>query len=108
MTTKSLLIVGALALSSLAFGKSYDIVLSNPTQVGSVTLTPGSYSLKLVNGNAVFTNTDSDKTFTATPKVQTADHKFDATAVDTTNQNGSEKIQKIELGGSTTELNFGE
>ena len=108
MKTKSILLTASLALASLAFGKSYDIVLSTPTQVGSVTLTAGQYSLKVVNGNAVFTNLDSAKTFTAPAKLQTADHKFDATAVDTAKQGSSEKIQKIELGGSNTELEFGE
>ena len=108
MKTKTLILSGALALASLAFGKSYDIVLSNPTQAGAVQLKAGEYSLKIVNGQAVFTDVDSAKSFTAPVKLQTADHKFDATAVDTTKANGQEKIQTIELGGSNQQLQFGE
>ena len=46
MTTKSLLLIASLAFAGLAFGKSYDIVLSSPTQAGAVKLQAGEYSLK--------------------------------------------------------------
>jgi hypothetical protein len=108
MTTKTLLITGALALASLAYGKSYDIVLSSPTQAGSVQLKAGEYSLKVVNGQAVFTDVQTAKSFTAPVKMQNAAKKFDTTSVDTSKANGSEQIKTIELGGSTTQLAFGE
>jgi hypothetical protein len=108
MKTKSLLLTATLGLASLAFGKSYDIVLSTPTQAGALQLKAGEYSLKVVNGQAVFTNVENAKSFTAPVKVQNGDKKYDSTAVDTASQNGTEKIQTIELGGSNMQLQFGE
>ncbi len=108
MTTKSLLLIGTLALAGIASAKSYDIVLSNPAKAGSVQLAAGEYSLKLQGNNAIFTNVETGKTFTAPVKVQNATKKFSNTAVDTNNKNGSEQINAIELGGSTTKLEMGE
>ena len=39
-------------------------------------------------------------------KVENADHKFGQTSVETTNQNGMDNIQAIDLGGSNTKLEF--
>ena len=106
--TNRLLMVGALALASLslASAKTYDIVLAQPSMAGTTQLAPGEYHLKLQGSNAVFTNLDSNKKVTVPVKVQNADKKFDQTAVDTTEANGTSTVQSIELGGSTTKLGF--
>jgi hypothetical protein len=108
MTTKSLLIVGTLALASLASAKRYDIVLSSPATAGKLQLSAGEYSLKVQGSNAVFTNVETGKSFTAPVKINSAAKKFDNTAVDTTKNNGADQIKTIELGGSTTQLELGE
>lgn len=110
MTVKSLLLTGALALGSLtvANAKTYDIVLSQPTTAGTVQLKPGEYHIKVDGNNAVFTSMDTSKKYTAPVKVQDTGKKFSQTAVDTTNKNGTDQIQTIELGGSSTQLDFGE
>lgn len=108
MTTKSLLFIGTLALAGIASAKSYDIVLSGPAKAGTVQLNAGEYSLKLQGSNAVFTNVDTGKSFTAPVKVQTGSKKFENTAVDTEKQNGQDEIKSIELGGSSTQLQLGE
>jgi hypothetical protein len=109
MTTKSLLCIGTLALAGVLSAKSYDIVLSAPTKAGSVELKPGEYSLKVKGTNAVFTNVETGKSFTAPVKVQQANKKFDNTSVDTQKEsNGTEDMKTIELGGSTTQLQLGE
>ena len=108
MTTKSLLLIGTLALAGIASAKSYDIVLSSPAKAGSVQLAAGEYSLKVQGNNAVFTNVDTGKSFTTAVKSEDAGKKFDATAVDTNNRNGSDEITAIELGGSSTKLEMGE
>jgi hypothetical protein len=106
---KSIVLIAAVALFSLmASAKSYDITLTGRTLVGTVQLAAGEYSVKLVGNNAVFTNQNTLKTYTAPVKIEQAPKKFDQTAVDTKQQNGEDYIQKIELGGSTTELEFGE
>ena len=110
MITKSLLMARALTLSSLsiASAKSYDIKFTTPTKAGNVQLSPGDYKLKVEGGNAVFTNVETAKSFTAPVKIENAPKKFDLTAIDTAMQAGSNHIRSIELGGSTTKLEFGE
>jgi len=108
MTTKSLLLIGTLALAGIASAKSYDIVLSSPTKAGSIQLAAGEYSLKVQGSNAIFTNVGTGKSFTTAVKSEDTGKKFNATAVDTSNKNGSEQITAIELGGSSTKLEMGE
>jgi hypothetical protein len=109
MTAKSLLIVGALTLSSIgvASAKSFDLVLSAPTLAGNTELKPGDYKLKVEGSQAIFTEAQSSKSFTVPVKIETANRKFDQTVVESTNQNGMDNIQSIDLGGSTTKLEFG-
>jgi hypothetical protein len=106
MTAKSLLIVGALGLSSLAFAgtKSYDIILNSPAKAGATELQPGSYKLKVEGSQVVFSR--DGKEWMAPVKVGTADHKFAATTVESSQQGDMDNIKAIDLGGSTTQLQF--
>ena len=108
MTAKSFLIVGALGLASFAFGatKSYDIVLNDMTMVGSTQLQPGEYKLKVEGNQATFTEVQSHQTFTAPVKIENAGQKFQDTQVETSHQADMAHIDAIDLGGSTTKLNF--
>lgn len=110
MTTKSLLFAGTLALASLttAEAKTYDITLDAAAQAGSVQLPAGEYKVKLEGTNAVFTDMKTSKDYTAPVKVENMARKFNQTAVETTNQGGTPRIEAIDLGGSTTKLEFGE
>ena len=105
---KSLLITGALVLASFSLGyaKTYDLVFTSPVKAGATELQPGQYRLKVKGNTAQFTNVETDKTYTAPVKVENNAKKHDVTAVDTNTQNGASQIQKIELGGSTTDLEF--
>ena len=105
---KKFLVVAGLALSSLTVvsAKTYDIVLSNPTKVGSVQLKPGQYKLKVDGSNAVFTDANSSKSFTTPVKVETGDKKFDDTRVQSTKDADGDRINQIDLGGSKTKLGF--
>ncbi len=106
---KSLILTGAVALFSLiASAKSYQIALSDPAYAGNVQLKAGEYSVKVKGNTAVFTSQDTYKTFTAPVKIEQKPSKFDQTAVDTTRQDGSDHIRRIQLGGSTTQLDFGD
>lgn len=110
MTTKSLLIVGALGLAglSIASAKSYDIILNDATMAGSTQLQPGEYKLKVEGSQAVFTDVQSSKSWTAPVKVQTADRKFGQTVVETSHQGDMAHIDAIDLAGSNTKLAFGQ
>lgn len=109
MTVKSILLVGALCLSSVSLvsAKTYDIQLFSPAMAGSVQLPAGDYKLKVDGGNAVLTNANN-KTYTTAVKVETEARKYDQTAVVTDNSNGTSQIKSIEIGGSNTLLEFGQ
>jgi len=110
MKFRSLLLTGALALSCTALlsAKTYDIILDSPSQAGSLQLAKGEYRLKVEGTNAVFTNVDTGKKFTAPVKVQSAQKKFGETAVEATTGDNTSRILMIDLGGSTTQLAFGD
>jgi hypothetical protein len=110
MKNRSLFMAGALALAGLSLlsAKSYDIIISSATKAGTVQLTPGEYKVKVDGSNAVFTNVDNNKSYTTPVKVKSQEKKFDVTAVDTTKVNGTDQMTAIELGGSASELQFGE
>ena len=108
MTTKSLLLIGTLALAGIASAKSYDIVLSAPAKAGSLQLAAGAYSVNVLGSIAVFTNVDTGKKFIAAVKAEDAGKKFDDTAVDCNTKDGAERITSVELGGSSTKLQLGE
>jgi len=113
MTSKSLLriaSIGALGLASIGFAsaKSYDFTLSAPTMAGNIELKPGVYKLKVEGSQAVFTDVQSAKTFTAPVKIETSGQKFGETALETSNSGDMDHIQAINLGGSNTKLEFGQ
>ena len=104
MTAKSLLFVGALGLSSIAFAgtKSYDVILNNTTKVGANELKAGEYKLKVEGSQVVFSR--EGKEWMAPVKVESAAKKFEATTIESTTQGDMDKISAINLGGSTTKL----
>ncbi len=110
MTTKSVLTLGAMALFTLgiASAKSYDIRLDNTTTVGSTQLKAGEYKVKVNGSEVTFTDANTSKSYTAPVKTETNTSKFDQTSVQTHNENGVDNLKEIDLGGSTTKLEFGE
>ena len=108
MTTKSLLLIGTLALAGIASAKSYDINLAAPAKAGSLQLAAGVYTVNVLGSIAVFTNVETGKKFIAAVTAEDAGRKFDATAVDCNVKDGAERIASVELGGSSTKLELGE
>ena len=108
MTKKSLILGGLLSVSMLCFAgsKSYDVTFTSPSTVGGVTLPAGDYKVKVDGANAVFTSAHSNKAITTAVKVETVDKKYQFTAVDATKDGKTERVNAIELGGSTTKLDF--
>jgi hypothetical protein len=109
MTKKSLLFIGALALSSMAFAnpKNYEILLTAPTQTGNVQLAAGTYRLHLDGSNAIFTNVDTNRSVIAPVKISTT-QRHDNTAVETKTDAGSAHLTSIDLGGSSETIEFSE
>ena len=106
--TKSLLLIGTLALAGIASAKSYDITLGAPAKADGLEMAAGKYQVKVVGSYAIFTSIDSGRKFVAPVKVQNVGKKFEQTAVDTTIQDGAKQITGVELGGSSTMLELGE
>ena len=104
---KSLVLGVVLSLSSLCFAgqKSYDVIFSAPSTVAGVKLAAGEYKVKVDGANAVFTDS-KQKTVSAPVKVETGSRKFAYTAVDASKDGSVDKVNAIELGGSTTRLEF--
>ena len=107
-----LLLAGALAVFGLSIvsaksnAKSYDIVFSDAIKVGTVQLAPGEYSLKVQGAEAVFTNLDSGQSFATSAKIESSDKKFEQTSVHSVKDGNADRIETIELRGSTTKLHF--
>ncbi len=109
MTKKSLLFIGALALSTVAFAnpKSYEILLTSPTQTGNVKLAAGVYRLRMDGSNAILTNVDTNRSVIAPVKISST-QRHDNTAVETTTEAGASHLTAIELGGSSETIEFSE
>jgi hypothetical protein len=105
---KAFVLAIALCFSSFLFAgaKKYDVRLSTPTQIGSMKLAPGDYTVQVDGSNAVFTNRDTSKSVTAPVKIEAGKKKFDTTTVKSSQQGDTSKLESIELGGSTTVLEF--
>jgi hypothetical protein len=75
---------------------------------GATQLKPGEYKLKVEGSQAVFTDAENAKSFSVPVKVENSDKKFNYTSVESTNQNGMDQINAIDLAGSNTRLNLGQ
>ena len=104
---KSLALGVVLSLSSLCFAgqKSYDVIFSAPASVSGVEIPAGEYKVKVDGANAIFTDHNS-KTVSAPVKVENGAKKFQYTAVDASKEGTVDKVNAIEIGGSTTKLEF--
>jgi len=109
VTVKSLLVISALAIitTGIAAAKSYSVTLTAPTKVGATELKPGEYEVSVKGSQAVFTS-DSGKSFSVPVTIGQSDKKFGDTIVDSTSKDGEDNIKEIDLGGSTTKLQFGQ
>ena len=110
MTTKSLLIAGALTLASLgiASAKSFDVTLAGPSMAGATELKAGEYKLTVEGSQATFFEANTGKSYTVPVKVENSPSKFAHTMIETSNANGMANIHVIDLAGSTTKLEFGQ
>ena len=106
---KSLVLGAMLFVSTLAFAgpKSFTVVFDKPVTVGTVSLTPGEYKVKVDGSTAVFTNNFNYKSVSTAVKVETGDKKFKDTAVDSITSGAGQTINSIAIGGTTTKLEFG-
>lgn len=92
---------------SMASAKSYEISVDTVSKVGDVQLQPGSYKVTLNGSTVKFTNEDSGKAVQTEGTVENnAKSKFDATALETEQNNGITTVHEIDLGGTRTDVKF--
>jgi hypothetical protein len=110
MKTTSFLAGGILLLSAVGVvsAKSWDIALDTEGKAGNVMLPAGEYHVKIDSNDAIFTAVDSGKAYNVPAKLATEPRKYDQTALEFKSQGNTEIIEAIDLGGTTTKLEFGD
>ena len=105
MKWKILLALSVFGLA-VASAKSYSISLTQPALLGTTQLAPGDYTVEVDNQKAVIRK---GKILTECPvKIESADNKYNATAVRYGTSDGKMHIQEIHIGGTKTKLVFNE
>ena len=98
-------LLSVLLLSAKMFTKTYTFSISNQAIAGNTQLKPGEYHIKLDGAQVVLTDKSGVRIDT-TATVETAERKFDQTAVATATESGTDRIIYIELGGSSNKVVF--
>ncbi len=93
-------------VATLASAKNYTVSFKAVTQVGSVKLAPGMYTLKVNGSNAVFTPVNGKEGATAEVKSEKLPKKASYTAVESKSEEGFDKVEAISLEGTDTRLVF--
>jgi hypothetical protein len=107
MMKKSLILLAALSLSTLAFAspKKYEISLVKAAKAGNTQLAAGNYRVVVDGDKATFTDS-KNKSVTIPVKLETEKTKFQSTAVESSDKSGQEVLDAIDLGGTTTKVEF--
>jgi hypothetical protein len=105
MLKKFVLAFGILALS-VASAENYKVTLSQPTSVKGKKLKAGDYRLNVENTKCTIVS--GKESVEVAVKVETADKKFDNTAVRYTGTGEKQAITEIRIGGTKTILVFDE
>jgi len=92
---------------SLASAKSFEISVDSVSKVGDIQLQPGAYKVTLDGANVKFTNEDSGKSVETKAVIEPNNKaKFDATALETVQKDGTTIVNEIDLGGTHTDIKF--
>jgi|SRR6476661_4402185 hypothetical protein len=99
---KKLIAIFVMLGVSLAFAKSYHVVLYEKSMLGSTELKPGTYTIELKDQQVVVKNGKVEAQ--AAVKVENDANKYSTTTVRYSNGDGTYKIQEIRLGGTHMKL----
>jgi hypothetical protein len=87
--------------------KSYQVRVTTAAKAGSVQLRPGEYHLVLDTSRILFRESVTGKEYPVEAKIDdSAEKKFETTAVHSRQKDGATLITKIELGGTKTTVAF--
>src|SRR6476469_6936800 len=99
---KKLIVAFALLGLSLAYAKSFKVVLYEKSMLGSTELKPGEYTIELKDQQVLVKNGKVEAQ--AAVKVENDSSKYTTTTVRYSNGDGHYKIQEIRLGGTHMKL----
>jgi hypothetical protein len=99
---KKLVVMFVMLGLSLAYAKSYRVVLYEKSMLGSTELKPGEYTIELKDQQVLVKNGKVEAQ--AAVKVENDSTKFPSTTVRYSNGDGQYKIQEIRLGGTHMKL----
>ena len=99
---KKLIVMFVMLGLSLAYAKTYHVVLYEKSMLGSTELKPGSYTIELKDQQVVLKNGKAEAQ--AAVKVENDSSKYSTTTVRYSNGDGHYKIQEIRLGGTNMKL----
>jgi hypothetical protein len=94
------------AADGKAKAKTYSINVSNPIKVGTVTLKPGDYKVKLEGTEATFLRVASNETFKVPAKIESGTDKYPKTALIQNTEGGQPKLVGLGLKGTTDVMKF--
>ena len=87
--------------------KSYQVKVTAAAKAGSVELRPGNYHLVVDNSTILFRESATGKEYPVEAKIDdSAEKKFENTAVYMRQKEGAMLVTKIELGGTKTTVAF--
>jgi hypothetical protein len=104
MKTKLFILLVAAGLT-LVGAKKYDVTFGSPAVLGPMQVESGSYKLSFDGPKVTLVN-DNGKTFETTATVQTASKKYSETVVHSKRVDGKDLVDEIQIGGTTTALDF--
>ena len=104
-THKIMLAFSVFALGVASAASGYHVTLGSPIWAGATELKPGEYQVQVENGKAIFKS--KKNTVEVPAKMETANSKFQTTALNSANSGGKEKLEAIEIGGTTTRIVIG-
>ena len=100
-------VFGLLTASAKSNAKTYSVNLAETAHVGTATLQPGDYHLKVEEGKAIFSASGLKQPVEAPVVVHNAEKKYDQTSVVLSKDTGGgERITQIMLHGTTMKLDF--
>jgi hypothetical protein len=95
----------ALLTVSVVSAKNYSFTTTEPVQAGNVELRPDAYTLRVQGSQVVLINSAGHE-IGVSATVETAGQKFSDTAILTSKTDGANRLQSIELGGSSSRIVF--
>ena len=103
---RKLILLFAVAGLSVAGAKSYDVTFASPAVLGTVEVPAGQYQLKYEGSKVTLVNASNGKRLEADATVQAMPQKFSETVVQSKRVDGKDLVDEIQLGGTTTALDF--